>query len=352
MGIKNLNRFIQKHAPQAHTELHLENYRHKTIAVDTNIYLFRYKSLSQHRWLNTFMNLVLTLKKYDIHCIFTYDTRAPPEKDFRKKERKERKRNAEERLRHIRADVNDYEIKGEVSPLLQEITLKRYTKVKRLLNPVETNHVDMEAVRREIRVLENQMISVSSRDIELSKKGLDLLGIQHYDSPSEAETLCAYFCCHSKVDAVLSNDTDVLVYGTPLFMTKLNIQREVFTEIQHDVILDSLGMTKEEFTDFCIMCGTDYNKNIYKIGNEKSYKLIREHKRIDHIEQNTSIDVTDLNYHRVRQIFKVPEKLDEHYCFKNTNADFEGFMQFVQTHNITLNDERITLVRQLSVPQK
>ena len=47
--------------------------------------------------------------------------------------------------------------------------------------------------------------------------------------------------------------------------------------------MESLGLTEEQFIDFCIMCGCDYNKNIPKVGPANSYTLIKEHKSIDNL---------------------------------------------------------------------
>ena len=56
------------------------------------------------------------------------------------------------------------------------------------------------------------------------------------------------------------------------------------------------------------MCGTDYNKNIFRIGPEKSYKLLKEHGNIENIETNTKHDTSILKHVRVREMFR---KFDE-----------------------------------------
>ena len=48
------------------------------------------------------------------------------------------------------------------------------------------------------------------------------------------------------------------------------------------------------------MCGTDYNKNIFRVGPSKALKLIQTHKSIDKVEMDVSI----LNHKRVRELFK------------------------------------------------
>ena len=96
-----------------------------------------------------------------------------------------------------------------------------------------------------------------------------------------------------------SEDTDVLAYGSPKFLTKVNIISETCMEIDFKVILEKLEMSEKEFLDMCIMCGTDYNTNIPKIGPQKSYNLIKKHKSIDNLPMDTSI----LKHDRCRELF-------------------------------------------------
>ena len=49
------------------------------------------------------------------------------------------------------------------------------------------------------------------------------------------------------------------------------------------------------------MCGTDYNKNIFRIGVEKSYKFISNYHNIE----NVPLDVSILNHVKVRKLFTV-----------------------------------------------
>ena len=54
----------------------------------------------------------------------------------------------------------------------------------------------------------------------------------------------------------------------------LDLNKETCIELNIKNILDGLEIDYFQFRDLCIMCGTDYNKNIYGIGPEKAFKLI------------------------------------------------------------------------------
>lgn len=318
MGIRNLHKFLKKHAPDVYKEISISEYSGKTIAVDINLYLYRFKSIHKDRWLNVFIHFILTMQKHRIRLVFVYDTKAPVEKDTRKLERKMRKRNAEKRIISIHEAVALFEEKGELDPILCEVSEKRGMHIKKLLGGVATPAMlDMDAIHQELYLLENQVINVSREDVQLSKELLQVMKIPFFDSTNEAETLCSVMCVHGQVEGVLSNDTDVLAYGTPVFLTRLNLQKEMCVEIRIDDVLEALNMDLSQFREFCIMCGTDYNRNMYRIGHDKAYKLLQKHHDIDTIEQELGYDVSILNHKRVTEIFTVPSELDETYILSD-----------------------------------
>ena len=62
-----------------------------------------------------------------------------------------------------------------------------------------------------------------------------------------------------------------------------------------------LGLTKQQFLDFIVLCSTDYNSNIPQIGCVRALKLIKEYLTIEEIQKQ--INKSPSNYQRTRQIF-------------------------------------------------
>ena len=108
-------------------------------------------------------------------------------------------------------------------------------------------------------------------------------------------------------------------------------------------------MNSQQFTDFCIMCGTDYNKNIHRIGGEKAYKLLKKYGTLDNIEMECKeLDLSILNFKRVREIFSVPERKEvEHYDLQNKKPDIEEFKQFANQHNLRLDVSKLEILREM-----
>ena len=144
--------------------------------------------------------------------------------------------------------------------------------------------------------------------------------------------MCSDLCKRKLVNAVLSEDSDVLAYESPILLLKLNILTGKCLQIKYTNVLKSLYLTSSQFLDFCIMCGTDYNKNIYRIGPDKAYKLIKNYSTIENISK--FIDTSVLNYIRIREIFtqyqqrhiKIPYNLPP-----NLNLLYD----FILKHNIS-----------------
>ena len=229
---------------------------------------------------------------------------------------------------------------GEIDQILIEFGESIASKTqKSLLRPSQQRQVDLSTIEYEILKKQKQAVSITQEDFETSKKLLDIAGIPWFDAVAEAETTCSDLCIRNKVDVVFSDDTDVLCYGAPIFVTKMNTADNTVVVVKHASVLEKLGLTKEQFTDFCIMCGTDYNKNIPKIGPEKAYKLIKDFGDIDAIAAS-GIDVSVLNHKRVREIFKEYEQkdVDVSYC---KQPNIQDLVEFVLKNNIKTNVERL-----------
>ena len=169
---------------------------------------------------------------------------------------------------------------------------KEENKIPRLLSTESFFKEDM--IVSKIKKLELQTISITSEDFTLVKELFKILGMPYYQATTEAEATGAYLCRQGIVHGVMSEDTDVMAYGSPKFITGVNTHSETCCEIDIAEVLEKLEMTYEQFRDICIMCGTDYNKNIPKIGPQKSFDLIKKLGSIDNIDEQTVYDTLNL----------------------------------------------------------
>ena len=336
MGITDLNVLLKSECPDVFEDIHISEYAFKKVAIDTSLYLQTFKASMGSQWLSAFIRFVACLRHNELHCVFIYDGGAHPEKELERKERKKKRMKRVEDQEHLETDLDSFLTGGPMSEKLE----KFYNKFdppkpqSMLLRPLPRSF-NKELLQEKVQE-ERAKMDISSDDFEITKELFDILNVPWYVAPLEAETICSDLCRRGKVDAVLSRDTDVLAYGSTVLVSDLNTRTGVCRRVCHSKILDSLELSAESFLDLCIMCGTDYNKRIRGIGPKIAFKLIKEHKSIDAIADNTSHDTSILNHTRSRQLFTEYEQMTEKipYC---APPDFEKLKKFVLNQGINMN---------------
>jgi len=202
----------------------------------------------------------------------------------------------------------------------------------------KTKTIHLNIIKAKLESMKGMVIHITQEDITLSQQLFDVLQIPYVKAPAEAECYASQLCVDGKVDGVLSEDTDVLAYGTPLFLTKIDYLKDTVVEIDYSMILQETEMSKETFTDLCIMCSCDYNSNIPLIGPEKSYTLLKDHQTIESVleylltKKYTEEQFETLKYKRCREMFSThPQDFYAPYC---GIPDFNQLNEFLFVNNI------------------
>ena len=348
MGIKNLTKFLKTKYPQIFRQVNLSYFQHKKIAIDISIYICRFKVSHGVNWLDALLKMVICLRKHNIHCIFVYDGGFPVEKNAEHNKRKMTRQRNLDRINNLQNEINEYIKSGTTTKNLENIMEIYYLQSKspsgRILLPFSSNQhikIDVDIIKFKIEKMKRYIFSITPNDYEISKILLNILSIPWVVATMEAETLCSDLCIQNKVDAVLSEDSDVFAYGNPSTIIHINIFEETCTIINYSDIIESMHLTSDSFLDFCIMCGSDYNMNIPKIGVERSYAYISQYKSIEYFSESTHIDVSSLKYNEVRNIFRNYTSVinfDVPHC---SIPDYDSLKLFIFKHNIITNFESI-----------
>ncbi len=309
-------------------QIHIAEFAFQKVAIDTSLFMFKYKVIFNDRWLNAFLNMVCSLRKHHVHPVFVFDSKAPADKDEEKRKRQERRDKHNERLENIETAIRTFHDTGVVDDILVEVFKKASDeKVVRLLGPAPTAATfNITVVEEELARMQSKLVSISDEDFKTLRNMLELMSVQCIQAPGEAEAYASYLCCTGKVEAVVSEDTDVLAYGCPRFVTKLDVGSGFCTMIDVNDIYRSFGLTYPSFVDLCIMCGTDYNTNMKGIGPEKAYKLIMQYGCLEKIAE-AGYQTECLRFERVRELFRF-DLLDDikvRFCGKPKWQDLEIF---------------------------
>ncbi|KAI4199486.1 MAG: hypothetical protein LQ350_004551 [Teloschistes chrysophthalmus] len=123
---------------------------------------------------------------------------------------------------------------------------------------------------------------------------LKKLGVQYVVAPYEADSQLAYLEHKGIIQGILSEDSDLLVFGANRLLTKLDqygdcieINRSDFTSCRE---ISLVGWTDAEFRRMAILSGCDYLASINKMGLKTAYRLVRKHKTIEKILRMLQFD--------------------------------------------------------------
>lgn len=343
MGIQDLKKFLRDKAKKDEVEIikriNISEFSGNKICVDLSTFIYKYKVIFGEDWLNPLVNLICTLKRHDIHAQFMKDGKAPPEKDPERQKRRDAKDNLDSTVFNLTMDLKIYKENGTVTPLLIDTmkkiikSNKNVEKTSRLfktkfkkdkleklqkertaedmlgLEKENTEHIDILAIEEYISKKEGQIVNITPEEITRMESIFRHFGVPLTQAPGEAEALGSYKCRHGDCAAILTEDTDVLTYNAPIFLSNLDTSNGDCDVIYVEDVLEMLNFTHDEFIDFCIMCGCDYNPRIPRNGPAAAFKIITQFRSIDKFieeekKKDNPLDYKILNHVRSRELFK------------------------------------------------
>jgi flap endonuclease-1 len=166
-----------------------------------------------------------------------------------------------------------------------------------------------------------QASRVTNEIVESSRMLLTHLGLPVIQAPNEGEAQAAFMAKKGDVWAASSQDFDSLLFGAPRLVRNLTLvtkrvlpsgkTKEVSIEvIELEPMLSSLGITREQLVDLCILMGTDYNEGVLGIGPKKGLKLVKEHKDLEGVMKFLQVEIE--NHDEIRDLFLRYEKAAEY----------------------------------------
>jgi exonuclease 1 len=115
------------------------------------------------------------------------------------------------------------------------------------------------------------------------------LNIEFIVAPYEADAQMAYMVKEGIADFAISEDSDLIAYGCPKVLLKLNpfgtgqmfdfaaFYKKEFPE-NEKAVKQLQGLAPEEFTYVMIMAGCEYLDNIERLGLKSALKIYDQHK--------------------------------------------------------------------------
>mgnify|MGYP001114317760 CR=1 FL=1 len=326
MGIKGLRDLLKKQLPSYEERVPMKDFENKKIVVDASLFICMYKAARKEMYEEAFMTLFSALLEHNIHPTFVFDGQSPKEKSNEKKKRAEKKEASVTRVKKLDADLEHYNKTGEISQDLRDISGKvRSTQiiVRKPAGSASASDFSSSKVKQYIEKLRGNILNITDADFKNVQALLTMFGIPYITAEGEAEILCAELVKRGIADAVMTKDTDVLACCVPIMLYDVDLGAKEFTQIKIETILSGLDLDEASWLDLCIMCGTDFNDNIPRVGPVTSLNYIKKHKTIEAIgeevtkvdkktKEKTKLDISVLAHEKTRELFScadVPEEL-------------------------------------------
>ena len=138
-------------------------------------------------------------------------------------------------------------------------------------------------------------VTISKKQLDECRELLDLMGVPYVNAPEEADSQCAWLAEQNLVDAVLTEDMDILTFGSPKIVRNLTSQKKKPLEINLNKIKDKFGWTQNNFIEICVLFGCDYSDHITDINFLKLFHEYQKNKNIHKVlnKLNRKIDVNN-----------------------------------------------------------
>jgi len=158
-------------------------------------------------------------------------------------------------------------------------------------------------------------VTLSRTQIAQSKELLDLMGVPYIIAPEEADSQCAYLAKHGYVDGVLTEDMDILTFGSPKIYRNLSSYKKPTLEINLENILKKIDLTYDQFVEFCILLGCDYCDHIKFIKAQEMYNYYIQFKNIPdtlkHLSKQGFNTKSYTNYIEIKRYFKSENNINK-----------------------------------------
>lgn len=246
-----------------HKPTHLRNFSGQTLGIDAYGWLHRgtvacaielAQGLPSRKWLDFTLNRVRMLIHFGVKPYMVFDgdylpSKAHTEKD-RAARRKESKRVGLELLRAGKTSQAHLELQKavDVTPLMARELIEE----------------------------------------------LKVLAVPYVVAPYEADSQLTYLEREGLINGVISEDSDLLVFGVKSLLTKLDqygecvqIRRDDFTSCRE---ISLVGWQLREFRMMAMLSGCDYLPGIEKMGLKTAYRHVRKHKVIERVVRTVQFD--------------------------------------------------------------
>jgi flap endonuclease-1 len=317
MGIKNLLKFLNSY-PDLIVEKNIDDFKGKKIAIDISILLYQIiiyvrntgsdltnkKGEITSHILGLFNKTIKLLSK-GIIPVYVFDGKPP-------------------------------QLKKKVLDIRKNIKQKSIEKMNTTTN------------KEDIIKYFKRSVTITKKQLDDCRQLLNLMGVQYIDAPEEADSQCAWLAKNGFVDAVFTEDMDILTFGSPYIIKNLTSIRKKPIEISLQKIKNKFEWTQDQFIDFCILLGCDYCDNFSNYNCFEIFKIFQKNKSIDLFLKNNN---KTINYIDSKHYFKEPHVNTNITSIKLESVNFKELVNVLVNKHDLIKYKIIKKINQLIIYQ-
>ena len=387
---------LRRLAPETSANwVNLKTFENKRIGIDTSIYLHTFvkTSESNNAHIKGLYDMTRFLTSMNITPVFVFDNanfkrhvikkleldkRAVQKVEQNKKMARleERNKRLESVVELIKSEVDekDPKLKKDAKEKRKKIikstveTLKVVIKTSKSSDEKRDAEHEMELITKTPLEKTDQMVDLQkstkakSKVLKMRSRGLNtkmfneckqlltVMGIPYItsDSSYEAEAICAYLADYGITSATISEDSDTILFGDSLLLTKYgkDSNKSMIQIVDVVKIRDTLELSKQQFIDYCILLGTDFCSTLERLGQVKAFDAIKKYLSIEGILEN-KLELKlkgniSLDYENARRVFsrkyEVPKNWDDKGMWDIKIRNSEELKRFLKSFDIVPDD--------------
>lgn len=250
MGIRGLSTWIRWATPESAALPVWGSLRGKRVGIDILGLLYKAKAqrVPLEKYLAQFM---VRCRMYGIIPVPIFDGKPPDEKRPMLAQRAERRIHAS----------------------------KRHAKLVAASSAVVIPEGRKVIIEEELQRLEFTANFLTSEERDIAKQFFYACGVMSYNATGEADNILAYLARRGLVDAVISNDFDMLARGIPLLLVPetyaLPGDTSGWCSYNLESITKAVQLTYDQFLEMCVLMGCDYLTDVLILPYKTAYWAIK-----------------------------------------------------------------------------
>ena len=228
MGIKNLKKIIDKYAPSAIKLTNISDYKNKILGIDSSNMIYK-------------MLFAIRMRGYDL-------------------------KNSEIVVTHIHAlllkmqgfakyNITPVFVFDGISPKIKATTINQRNEFQNFMKL----KYDKAVTQDEKKKYYFMKSKITYKEIKECMDLIRLFGYTVIESPEEADSQLANLMKNKKVDYIVTDDMDILVFGGDKILKNFTVSdKKKIQEINLNVFKKEIDLNQNQLIDLAILLGCDY----------------------------------------------------------------------------------------------